>query len=127
MRNARSPSPGWLSRVRSRKNPYASKLKKTVTVAVDDRLMQETLRATGLETKREAVELALHTVLRIKQQEEIRRFRGKLKWEGDMEETRTDARPVSDETHMALAQQMREELAGKKFEVTDIEQATERM
>ena len=116
-----------LSRVRSRKNPYASKLKKTVTVAVDDQLMRETLRATGLETKREAVELALRTLLRIKQQEEIRRFRGKLKWEGDIEETRTDARPVSDETHMALAQQMREELAGKKFEVTDIEQATERM
>jgi Arc/MetJ family transcription regulator len=116
-----------LSRMRLRKNPYASKLKTTVTVAVDDQLMQETLRATGLETKREAVELALHTVLRIKQQEEIRRFRGKLKWEGDMEETRTDARPVSDETHMALAQQMREELAGKKFEVTDIEQAIDSM
>ena len=116
-----------LSRLRSRKNPYASKLKTTVTVAVDDQLLQETLRATGLETKRKAVELGLRTLLRIKQQEEIRRFRGKLEWEGDMEETRTDARPVSDETHMALAQQMREELAGKKFEVTDIEQATERM
>ena len=116
-----------LSRVRSRKNPYASKLKKTVTVAVDDQLMQETLRATGLETKREAVELGLRTLLRIKQQEEIRRYRGKLKWEGDPEETRTDARPVSNETHMALAQQMREELAGKKFEVTDIEQAIDSM
>jgi Arc/MetJ family transcription regulator len=116
-----------LSRMRLRKNPYASKLKTTVTVAVDDQLIQETLRATGLKTKREAVELGLRTLLRIKQQEEIRRFRGKLRWEGDMEETRTDARPVSDETHMALAQQMREELAGKKFEVTDIEQAIDSM
>ena len=34
---------------------------------------------------------------------------------------------VSNETHMALAQQMREELAGKKFRVADIEQAIERM
>lgn len=79
-----------LSRVRSRKNPYASKLKKTVTVAIDDQLMQATLRATGLETKREAVELGLRTLLRLKQQEEIRRFRGKLDWQGEPEETKTD-------------------------------------
>ena len=34
---------------------------------------------------------------------------------------------VSNKTHMALAKQMREELAGKKFQVADIEQAIERM
>ncbi len=76
-----------LSRVRSRKNPYASKLEKTVTVVIDDQLMKEVLRTTGLKTRREAVELGLRTLLRLEQQEEIRRFRGKLDWQSDPEET----------------------------------------
>jgi Arc/MetJ family transcription regulator len=59
-------------------------------IVIDDRLMQETLRATGLKTKREAVELALRTLLRLKRQQDIRRFRGKLDWRGDLDEMRTD-------------------------------------
>ena len=51
---------------------------------------KETLRATGLKTKREAVELGLRTLLRLQQQQQIRRFRGKLKWEGDLEAMRID-------------------------------------
>ena len=73
--------------MRSRKNPYASKLEKTVTVVIDDQLMKEVLRTTGLKTRREAVELGLRTLLRLEQQEEIRRFRGKLDWQSDPEET----------------------------------------
>lgn len=57
---------------------------------IDDKLMEDTLRATGLKTKREAVELGLRTLLRLRQQEEIRRFRGKLNWQGDLEAMRTD-------------------------------------
>jgi len=52
--------------------------------------MKDTLRATGLKTKREAVELGLRTVLRLRQQEQIRRFRGKLNWQGDLDAMRTD-------------------------------------
>ncbi len=59
-------------------------------IVIDDRLMQDTLRATGLKTKREAVELALRTLLRLRQQGEIRRFRGKLNWEGDLDALRRD-------------------------------------
>lgn len=59
-------------------------------VVIDDKLMRDTLRATGLKTKREAVELGLRTLLRLRQQEEIRRFRGKLDWQGDFDEMRTD-------------------------------------
>ena len=59
-------------------------------IVIDDQLMQDTLRATGLKTKREVVELGLRTLLRLRQQEEIRRFRGKLAWEGDLETMRTD-------------------------------------
>jgi Arc/MetJ family transcription regulator len=52
--------------------------------------MKETLRLTGLKTKREAVELGLRTVVRLRKQEEIRRFRGKLDWHGDLDAMRTD-------------------------------------
>jgi Arc/MetJ family transcription regulator len=59
-------------------------------IVIDDKLMRETLRLTGLKTKREAVELGLRTLLRLRQQEQVRRFRGKLKWEGDLDGMRTD-------------------------------------
>lgn len=59
-------------------------------IVIDDKLMQETLRATGLKTKREAVELGLRTVLRLRKQEGIRRFRGKLNWQGNLDAMRTD-------------------------------------
>ena len=59
-------------------------------IVIDDSLMEETLRATGLKTKREAVELGLRTLLRLRQQEEIRKFRGKLQWEGDLDQMRND-------------------------------------
>ena len=44
-------------------------------IVIDDKLMRDTLRATGLKTKREAVELALQTLLRLRKQSEIRRWR----------------------------------------------------
>ena len=59
-------------------------------IVIDDKLMNETLRLTGLKTKREAVELGLKTLLRLLQQEEIRGFRGKLDWQGNLEQMRTD-------------------------------------
>ena len=59
-------------------------------IVIDDKLMNDTLRATGLKTTREAVELGLRTVLRLRQQEDIRRFRGKLAWQGDLDAMRTD-------------------------------------
>jgi len=60
-------------------------------IVIDEQLMHEVLRATGLKTKREAVELALRTLLRLRQQARIRELRGKLDWQGDLEAMRTDA------------------------------------
>jgi Arc/MetJ family transcription regulator len=59
-------------------------------IVIDDKLMQDTLRATGLRTKREAVEQGLRTLLRLRRQEEIRRYRGKLDWQGDLDAMRMD-------------------------------------
>lgn len=59
-------------------------------IVIDEKLMKETLRLTGLKTKREAVELGLRTIVRLRKQQKIRRFRGKLPWQGDLDAMRTD-------------------------------------
>ena len=59
-------------------------------IVIDDKLMKDTMRATGLKTKREAVELGLRTLLRLRKQEQIRQFRGKLHWKGDLDALRLD-------------------------------------
>ena len=59
-------------------------------IVIDDKLMRDTLRATGLKTKRAAVEEALRMLLRLSKQSEIRRLRGKVDWHGDLEGMRTD-------------------------------------
>ena len=59
-------------------------------IVIDDKLMSDTLRATGLKTKREAVELGLKTLLRLRQQPEIKKLRGKITWEGDLDAMRRD-------------------------------------
>jgi Arc/MetJ family transcription regulator len=57
-------------------------------IVIDDKLMRDTLRATGLKTKRDAVELGLQTLLRLEKQAQIRRFRGKVHWQGDLDAMR---------------------------------------
>ena len=59
-------------------------------IVIDDKLMRDTLRATGLPTKRAAVEEGLRTLLRLRKQEGIRRLRGKLDWQGDLNAMRSD-------------------------------------
>ena len=59
-------------------------------IVIDDNLMRDVLRSTGLKTKREAVELGLQTLVRLKAQEQIRKLRGKLAWEGDLDAMRSD-------------------------------------
>ena len=59
-------------------------------IVIDDKLMRDALRATGLKTKREAVEEGLRVLLRLKKQAGIRRLRGKLDWQGDLVAMRSD-------------------------------------
>jgi len=58
-------------------------------IVIDDRLMQQALKASGARTKREAVELGLRTLVRLGRQQAIRRWRGALQWEGDLDAMRT--------------------------------------
>jgi Arc/MetJ family transcription regulator len=59
-------------------------------IVIDDKLMNDALRATGAKTKREVVERGLKTLVDLRRQEQARRLRGKIKWEGNLDEMRTD-------------------------------------
>jgi Arc/MetJ family transcription regulator len=60
-------------------------------IEIDDDLMDEAMRVSGLATKRETVEAGLRLLVRLKRQQGIRRYRGKLRWEGNLERMRRDA------------------------------------
>lgn len=57
-------------------------------IIIDDKLMADALKASGLSTKKEAVEQGLKLLVRRSQQQEIRKLRGRVKWEGDLDEMR---------------------------------------
>ena len=59
-------------------------------IVIDDDLLEGAMRATGAKTRREAVELGLAVLVRLKEQEEIRGLRGKLRWTRDLDEMRRD-------------------------------------
>ena len=59
-------------------------------IVIDDKLMRDALRATGLKTKRATVEMGLRTLLRLSTQATIRRLRGRLEWQGDLNAMRND-------------------------------------
>lgn len=57
-------------------------------IVIDDNLMEAALKASGYSTKKEAVEQGLKLLVKRSQQQEIRKLRGRVKWEGDLEEMR---------------------------------------
>lgn len=59
-------------------------------IVIDDHLMNEALKISGYKTKKETVEEGLKLLIVMKKQSQIRKYRGKLKWEGDFEAMRTD-------------------------------------
>jgi Arc/MetJ family transcription regulator len=59
-------------------------------IVIDDKLMKEALKLGGFKTKKEAVEEGLRTYIQLSKQASIRQLRGKLRWDGDLEEMRID-------------------------------------
>ncbi|CCE23537.1 MULTISPECIES: type II toxin-antitoxin system VapB family antitoxin [Methylotuvimicrobium] len=57
-------------------------------IVIDDELMTEALKASGLTTKREVVEQGLKLIVQRSNQQAIRKLRGRLKWEGNLDEMR---------------------------------------
>ena len=59
-------------------------------IEIDDDLMDKAMKASGLATKRETVEAGLRLLVQLKRQRRIRSYRGKLRWEGNLERMRRD-------------------------------------
>ena len=57
-------------------------------IDIDEDLIQTVMKKTGAPTKKAAVENGLLLQLQIDGQKGIRRFRGKVTWEGNLEESR---------------------------------------
>jgi Arc/MetJ family transcription regulator len=57
-------------------------------IEIDDRLMRKAMRSSGARTKRATVEAALRLLVQTRAQAKIRRLRGKIKWDGDLEASR---------------------------------------
>ena len=57
-------------------------------IDIDDDLMRQAMRSSGARTKRAVVEEGLRLLIQTRGQASIRRLRGKVKWEGDLERSR---------------------------------------
>ncbi len=58
-------------------------------VVLDDELVAEAMRLTGIKTKREVIDNALRTLVRLERQKDILTLEGTVHWEGDLDEMRT--------------------------------------
>ncbi|HRK95195.1 MAG TPA: type II toxin-antitoxin system VapB family antitoxin [Rhodospirillales bacterium] len=57
-------------------------------IEIDDDLMREALEASGLPTKRAAVEEGLRLLIRLRRQDAVRPLFGQVPWEGDLDASR---------------------------------------
>lgn len=57
-------------------------------IVIDDELMANALKASGLRTKKDVVEQGLKLLINLSEQQAIRDLRGKVTWEGDLDEMR---------------------------------------
>jgi Arc/MetJ family transcription regulator len=57
-------------------------------IDIDDRLMRQAMKSSRSRTKRAVVEAGLRLLVQTRAQANIRRLRGKIRWEGDLDKSR---------------------------------------
>ena len=57
-------------------------------IDINDKLMRQAMRSSGAGTKRAVVEEGLRLLIRTRGQRAVRRLRGKVAWDGDLESSR---------------------------------------
>jgi Arc/MetJ family transcription regulator len=60
-------------------------------IEIDDQLLSEAMRSTGAHTKKAAVEAGLRLLVKTHSQTALRRLRGKVQWDGDLNQSRLGA------------------------------------
>ncbi len=75
-------------------------------IDIDDELMKKTMAATNTTTKKAAVEASMRLAVRLKAQEGIKKWFGKIQWEGDLAASREgrflnwDDKPKNGKRHL---------------------------
>lgn len=57
-------------------------------IVLDDELVKKAQQLTGIKTKKDVIQEALTTLIRLREQSQVRSLRGKLHWEGNLDEQR---------------------------------------
>jgi Arc/MetJ family transcription regulator len=57
-------------------------------IVIDDQLIAAAMKATGLPTKKAVVEAGLRLLVQVQAQSGVRRLRGKVEWQGNLDELR---------------------------------------
>jgi Arc/MetJ family transcription regulator len=57
-------------------------------VVINDDLIRKAQQLTGIKTKKDVIQAALQTLIRLQEQLQVRSLRGKLPWDGDLNEQR---------------------------------------
>lgn len=57
-------------------------------IEIDDKLMAEAQKVSGLATKRQTVEQALRLMVRLRRQQEVNAVFGRYRWRGDLTRSR---------------------------------------
>lgn len=60
------------------------------SININQELLNEAIKLTGLANATEAIEYALQKTIKLQRQAEVKKFRGKLTWDGDIETMRAD-------------------------------------
>jgi len=66
-------------------------------IEIDDQLIEQAMHRTGARTKRAVVEAGLKLLVQMHGQKELRKLRGKIQWQGDLNRARLDQLPAVDE------------------------------
>ena len=59
-------------------------------IVLDEELIDRARKLTGIKTKKQVIQEALRLLIQLREQEQVRLLRGRLLWEGDLDEMRQD-------------------------------------
>ena len=61
---------------------------KRTNVVLDEKVLAEAKKATGIDVTRQLIDYALRELLRHRRQRDILKLRGKVDWQGDLQKVR---------------------------------------
>lgn len=62
-------------------------------IILEDDLINRARQLTGIKTKKQVIQEALRLLIQLREQENVRALRGKLHWDGDLNEMRQGRQP----------------------------------